>query len=206
MKICGVTRVADAVGCVALGVDMIGLNFVQGSPRRVDVTRAHAIIEAVRAHDGAGGVEIVGVVADMDEPALIALRYALDLDRLQLHGSETPKLVRRLHPHAFKALRVGDASDVAEADSYEGLILCDAKVPGALGGTGQLVDFSLVAPLAKARPILLAGGLTPANVADAVRAVEPWGVDTASGVERFPGTKDLAAVEAFVKAARAARA
>ncbi|MFT3769542.1 MAG: phosphoribosylanthranilate isomerase [Minicystis sp.] len=201
IKICGVTRVADAEGCVALGVDMIGLNFVPGSLRRVDVTRARQIVDAV-----AGRAEMVGVVADMDAPALIALRYALGLDRLQLHGSEPPELLKRLGANAFKALRVGDASDVAEAARYPGLVLCDAKVPGALGGTGQLVDFGLVAPLAKSRQVLLAGGLTPANVADAVRAVEPWGVDTASGVERAPGMKDLGAVAAFVEAARAARA
>jgi phosphoribosylanthranilate isomerase len=112
--------------------------------------------------------------------------------------------VRRV-PRAFKALRMGDARDVAEADRYEGLVLCDAKVPGALGGTGKTVDFALVAPLARARPILLAGGLGPSNVADAVRAVGPWGVDTASGVERAPGIKDLEAVAAFVRAARSTR-
>jgi phosphoribosylanthranilate isomerase len=196
IKICGITRVEDAEGCVALGVDLIGLNFVPSSPRCLDVACAKAIADAVR-----GRVEIVGVVADMDEAALIALAGAVGLDRLQLHGHEPPELVQRV-PRAFKALRVGDARDVAEADRYEGLVLCDAKVPGALGGTGKTVDFALVAPLAGRRPILLAGGLGPSNVADAVRAVGPWGVDTASGVERAPGIKDLEAVAAFVRAAR----
>jgi phosphoribosylanthranilate isomerase len=198
IKICGITSVEDAEGCAALGVDMIGLNFVPASPRRVDVDRARAIAGAVR-----GRVEIVGVVADMDEAAMTALAEAVGLDRLQLHGSEPPEVVRRLG-RAFKAVRVGSAEDVAEADRYEGLLLVDAKVPGALGGTGRTVDFALVAPLSRARPLLLAGGLGPANVADAVRAVGPWGVDTASGVERAPGVKDLGAVGAFVRAARGA--
>lgn len=201
IKICGVTRIADAEGCVALGVDMIGLNFVPASPRRIDVARARAIREAVR-----GRAEIVGVVADLDEPALIALRDAVGLDRLQLHGSEPPELCARLGPSAFKALRVGSAEDVASAERYAGLLLVDAKVEGALGGTGKSVDLALVAPLSRARPILLAGGLSPANVADAVRAVRPWGVDAASGVEIAPGEKDLEAVAAFVRAARSASA
>jgi phosphoribosylanthranilate isomerase len=195
VKICGITRAEDADACVALGVDMIGLNFVPGSPRRVDVARARAIADAVR-----GRVEIVGVVADLDEAALLALRAAAGLDRLQLHGSEPPELCTKLG--AIKALRVGSAADVAGAARYAGLILVDAKVEGALGGTGRAVDPALVAPLARARPILLAGGLGPANVAAAAAAVRPWGVDAASGVEKAPGVKDLDAIRAFVSAAR----
>jgi phosphoribosylanthranilate isomerase len=201
IKICGITRVADAEDCVALGVDMIGLNFVPTSPRCLDVPRARAIADAVR-----GRVELVGVVADLDEVAMVALRAAVGLDRLQLHGHEAPEAVARLGAWAFKAVRLGDLADVAEAARYPGLLLCDAKVPGALGGTGKPVDFALVAPLARTRPILLAGGLGAANVADAVRAVGPWGVDAASGVERSPGVKDRAALGAFVRAARAAGA
>jgi phosphoribosylanthranilate isomerase len=201
IKICGITRVADAEACASLGVEAIGLNFVSSSARRVEVARAREIADAAR-----GRVELVGVVADLDEGEMRALVREVGLDRLQLHGHEGPEVVARMAPWAFKALRVGDARDVAEAARYEGLLLVDAKVPGALGGTGHRVDFALVAPLARARPVLLAGGLGPGNVADAVRAVEPWGVDVASGVERAPGIKDLAAVEAFVREARAAGA
>jgi phosphoribosylanthranilate isomerase len=197
IKICGITRAEDADACASLGVDMIGLNFVPGSPRRIDVARARSIADAAR-----GRVEIVGVTADLDEAALSALLADAGLDRVQLHGDEPPDLVRRLAPRAFKALRVGDAEDVARAAAYPGLVLLDAKVPGALGGTGKVVDFGLVAPLAHARDVLLAGGLRADNVEDAIRAVEPWGVDTASGVESAPGVKDLAALEAFVRAVR----
>ena len=199
IKVCGITTPEDAEGCVALGVDWLGLNFVASSPRCIDLATAGRIHEAVH-----GRAELVGVVADRDEAALLALRREAHLDRLQLHGSEPPELVRAVAPYAFKALRVGDAADVAAAGGYDGLLLVDAKVMGALGGTGRTVDFALVAPLSRARPILLAGGLTPGNVAAAVRAVEPWGVDVASGVERSPGVKDLDAVQAFVAGARLA--
>jgi phosphoribosylanthranilate isomerase len=198
VKVCGVTTPADAEACVALGVDWLGLNFVPSSPRCIDVAAALAIAGAVR-----GRAELVGVVADRDDAALLELRRAAGLDRLQLHGDEPPEQVRRLAPFAFKALRIGSAADVTAAARYEGLLLVDSKVAGALGGTGRTVDFALVAPVAHARAILLAGGLGPANVAAAVRAVAPWGVDVASGVERSPGVKDLDAVAAFVANARA---
>jgi len=199
IKVCGITTPEDADGCIALGVDWLGLNFVPGSPRRIDLATAIAIGAAVH-----GRAELVGVFADESEAALEQVRVAVGLDRLQLHGDEPPELVRRLGPRAFKAVRIGDADDVAAAERYEGLLLVDAKVAGALGGTGRVVDFSLVAPLALARSIVLAGGLNPGNVAAAVRAVAPWGLDVASGVERAPGAKDLEAVRAFVAHARGA--
>jgi phosphoribosylanthranilate isomerase len=197
IKVCGITTAEDADACVALGVDWLGLNFVPSSPRCIDLATAAAIRAAVR-----GRAALVGVVADRVEAELVELRRDAGLDHLQLHGDEPPELVRRLAPHAFKALRVGTAEDVALASSFPGLLLVDAKVAGALGGTGRTVDFTLVAPLSRARSVLLAGGLGPSNVAAAVRAVRPWGVDVASGVERSPGVKDLDAVEAFVAAVR----
>jgi phosphoribosylanthranilate isomerase len=208
VKVCGITTPEDAVACVELGVDWLGLNFVPSSPRCIDVARAQAIRAAVDAVDAGrrGHVELVGVVADLPLAALRELRTDAGLDRLQLHGGEPPALVQALAPVAFKAVRVGSAADVEEAEGYEGLLLIDAKVAGALGGTGRTVDFSLVAPLARRREVLLAGGLGPASVEAAVRAVRPWGVDVASGVERAPGVKDLGAVKAFVAAARLAAA
>lgn len=199
IKICGVTTPEDAEACVALGATMLGLNFVPSSPRFLDATRARRIAEAVR-----GRVTIVGVVANLDEPAIVDLRRAIGLDRVQLHGAEPPALLRRLGPWAYKAIRVGSADDLAEAEGYEGLLLVDAKVNGQLGGTGKTVDPALVTRLSQARSVLLAGGLTPGNVAAAVQAVRPWGVDTASGVEREPGVKDLDAVAAFIQHARQA--
>jgi phosphoribosylanthranilate isomerase len=199
IKICGVTTPEDAAACVSLGVDWLGLNFVPSSPRAIDLATATRIREAVR-----GRAELVGVVADRDEAALQSLRQAAGLDRLQLHGNEPPELVRRLAPFAFKALRIGGAADVALAETFSGVLLLDAKVPGVLGGSGRTLDLSLVMNLAKTRKVVLAGGLTPSNVAVAVRTVKPWGVDVASGVERSPRVKDLDKVRAFVESARLA--
>jgi len=199
IKVCGITTPEDAEACVALGVDWLGLNFIPSSPRSIDLATASRIRDAVR-----GRAELVGIVADRPEAALVDLRRDAGLDRLQLHGSEPPELVRRLAPYAFKAIRVGSAADVTAAEGYSGVLLVDAKVTGALGGTGRTVDFSLVTPLARTRKVILAGGLTPTNVTVAARTVKPWGVDVASGVERSPRVKDLDKVKAFVEGARLA--
>jgi len=199
VKVCGVTTIADAEACVEAGVDLIGLNFVAASPRFIDPERAAEIAEAVR-----GRVELVGVVADEAAPALRALCDRVGLDRLQLHGDEPPDFVEALAPVAFKAVRVGSRADVDLARRYSGLLLIDARVTGKLGGTGVCVDPALVSALASERPVLLAGGLTPENVAEMVQRIRPWGVDVASGVEANPGVKDRARVAAFVSAARGA--
>jgi phosphoribosylanthranilate isomerase len=200
VKICGVTRLEDAEACAEAGVDLVGVNLVAGSPRRVTVEVARSIARRLR-----GRVEVVGVVADEAEAVLRRLLDDAELDRLQLHGHEPPALVEALGARAFKAVRVGSLDDVALARGYGGaLLLVDAKVAGVLGGTGRRVDPALVAPLAAERPVLLAGGLGPENVAEAVRAVRPFGVDAASGVESRPGVKDRRKVAAFVAAARGA--
>jgi phosphoribosylanthranilate isomerase len=148
---------------------------------------------------------VVGVVADLEVPAMRALLKSAELECLQLHGDETPATVATMLPHAYKAVRVGSAADVAEARVFQGrFLLVDARVDGSLGGTGKTLDWSLVAELARERNLTLAGGLTPDNVAEAIRAVGPYCVDVASGVERAPGVKDPARVRAFIEAARAA--
>jgi phosphoribosylanthranilate isomerase len=198
VKICGVTTVADAEACVQAGADLIGCNFVDSSPRRIDVAMARLISRAVRHQ-----AQVVGVVADESEQELFRLVVEAELDWVQLHGDERPELISALSPHAFKAIRVGGEEDVAIAAQYGGpLLLVDAKVTGKLGGTGRTVDTALVEPLARSRNVILAGGLTPENVAGLVRAVRPWGVDVASGVEVSPGVKDLLRVAAFVRNAR----
>jgi len=201
VKICGVTSVDDAVACADLGASAIGLNFVPASPRRITVERAREISRALRGRK----VLVVGVVADLDVDAMRALVADAELGCLQLHGSEPPEALAAMLPHAYKAVRVATAADVEAARAYGGdYILVDAKVPGALGGTGVTFDWSLVTGLARERKLTLAGGLGPHNVAEAVRAVEPYCVDVASGVERAPGIKDLDAVRAFIENARAA--
>jgi phosphoribosylanthranilate isomerase len=198
VKICGVTTVADARLCVEAGASAIGVNFVPSSPRCIGVPAARAIVGAVGQ-----STLVVGVVADLSVDAMRRLRDETGVGCLQLHGDEPAEAVTALLPHAYKALRVATAADVARADAAPGdYVLVDAKVDGALGGTGQVFDWALVVDLAKRRRLVLAGGLTPANVARAVRAVRPWCVDVASGVESAPGVKDLSKVRAFLDAVR----
>jgi phosphoribosylanthranilate isomerase len=141
----------------------------------------------------------------MTVEAMLDLKSQSGVGCLQLHGDEPPEVLAPLLPHAYKAVRIGGAADVARAATFPGdYLLVDAKVEGALGGTGVRFDWALVQSLARTRMLTLAGGLTPGNVAEAVRAVRPFCVDVASGVERAPGAKDLTLVRAFVAAARAA--
>jgi phosphoribosylanthranilate isomerase len=200
VKICGVTSVDQALACVEAGADAIGVNFVASSPRRVDRATAASIAHAVGSR-----ALVVGVVAGLDVDSARALREATGVGCLQLHGDESPGDVAALLPHAYKAVRVAGESDVALAASMPGdYVLVDAKHGPALGGTGHVVDWSLVAGLASRKRLVLAGGLRPENVADAIAAVHPWCVDVASGVESAPGVKDLGRVRAFVEQARAA--
>ncbi len=200
VKICGVTTVSDALACAELGASAIGLNFVEGSPRRIDVERAREIARAVKGTP----LLVVGVVADLDVEGMRALVRDAELGCLQLHGDEAPETLVPLLPHAYKAVRIGTAEDVRHARRFGGdHLLADAKVTGALGGTGTTFDWSLVRELARERRLTLAGGLRPDNVADAIAEVQPWCVDVASGVERSPGIKDREAVRAFIAGAHA---
>jgi phosphoribosylanthranilate isomerase len=203
VKICGITNLDDARICIDAGADALGLNFVSASPRCISVAEARVITDAV-----SGSIEIVGVVANMDLDAMRALLGDAHLDTLQLHGDETPSLVSALLPRAYKAVRIASASDVAIAKTFPGDdLLVDAKVDGLLGGSGHTFDWSLVSDIAKERRITLAGGLTPENVQTAIRAVSPYRVDVASGVEVAgnPRKKDVSRVRAFVAAAHSSK-
>lgn len=201
IKICGVTNPADAEHVVRSGANAIGLNFVHGSKRRVTIDQARPIVQAV-----GGQIELVAVVKDPTDLEIKELREELGIQWIQLHGEEPAARVSRLLPHAFKAIAIEDAADARRAASFPGdRLLVDTKVSGASGGTGKVFDWQLVTDLAKTRQLILAGGLTPKNVAGAVRVLSPWGVDTASGVELLPGVKDSELVTAFVLAVRSAR-
>lgn len=195
VKVCGITRVEDAVFAVEAGVTLVGLNFVPASPRCVSVETARMLVAAI-----AGRAEVVGVVANLQPAEMLSLRTEARIDSLQLHGDEPPESFRGLSSNDYKAVRVADASDVEEARRYPGnRILVDAKVPGVLGGSGHAFDWQLVADLARERELLLAGGLTPDNVAGAIRQVQPWAVDVASGVESAAGVKDREKVLSFIR-------
>ena len=198
VKICGITTVEDALVCVNAGATALGLNFVPSSPRAISWEVARTIAASV-----SGRILVVGVVANMTLEGMRALRADVPLGCLQLHGDEPPEALAALLPHAYKAFRVENAGDVDEAERFPGdYVLVDAKVAGALGGTGHRVDAKLVRGLAQRRKLTLAGGLTADNVAEAIRDVQPYCVDVASGVESSPGKKDAAKVIAFVRAAR----
>jgi phosphoribosylanthranilate isomerase len=200
IKICGVTNVEDAEQVVAAGADAIGLNFVPTSKRRVTLEQARLLLGVI-----AGRVQVVAVVADASDAQVRELREGLGIEWLQLHGSEDAARTAELLPHAFKAVPIAGPDDAQQAASFPGQrLLVDAKVPGASGGTGQVFDWQLVADLCRERQLIVAGGLTPANVAQAVRQLGPYGVDVASGVEAAPGRKDAELVAAFVKAVRGA--
>jgi phosphoribosylanthranilate isomerase len=198
IKICGVTTAEDAIACADLDADAVGVNFVPSSPRCVNEETARSIVRAVGER-----LLVVAVVADLGVERMRALRDSTGVGCLQLHGGEAAADVTALLPHAYKAVRVAGPDDVALAEAMPGdYVMVDARVEGALGGTGRTFDWSLVVALARKRKLVLAGGLTPENVAAAVAAVHPWCVDVASGVEKAPGVKDLAKVRAFVGAVR----
>lgn len=204
IKICGITSAEDAELAISAGADAIGLNFVPVSSRAVDHATARRIVSRV-----SGRVEVVGVVADLPVARARALRDAVGLSWLQLHGQEPPEDLEALGPAAYKAVRLGERADLLAASAYRGeRLLVDAKVEGVLGGTGVAADWALAAELARTRSVILAGGLGPENVAQAIEEVRPWGVDVASGVERAgrPRHKDPDRLAAFVSAARGASA
>jgi len=207
VKICGITNLDDARVAADAGADFIGFIFWEKSPRYVDPRAARRIVVELRGRNAA--TKFIGVFVDA---TLDAVSAALEhVDFAQLHGSESPDLLRRLGSRAFKSLRPRDADDArALVEKYRGAVngraptfLVDAYHPQKIGGTGIRADGGIAAEIAREFPILLAGGLKPENVADAIRAVAPWGVDVASGVERAPGLKDHAKVRRFVENAKA---
>jgi phosphoribosylanthranilate isomerase len=204
IKICGVTLPEDVELVVNAGAQAIGLNFVSWSKRRIDVARAQQLVQVA-----AGRVEMIGVVSDLDEAQLRELATTVGLDRVQMHGQESPDFVASLGRLAFKAVGVSSAADVTAAKRFPGdLLLVDAAVGALSGGTGTTFDWSLVTDLCRARKVVVAGGLHPENVEGAVVALRPFGIDVASGVERkgTPGIKDPELVTAFVGAVRRADA
>ena len=191
----------DALAAAEAGASSIGLNFVPQSPRAVEPESARAISRALRD----ANVLVVGVVADMTLAAMRTLVAEAELGCVQLHGHEDAATVQAMLPHAYKAMRIANEADVAAARAMPGdYILVDAKVEGLLGGGGQTFDWSLVRDLAQERKLTLAGGLGPDNVAAAVRAIRPFCVDVASGVEVLgdPRKKDHRKMRAFVDHAK----
>jgi phosphoribosylanthranilate isomerase len=199
VKICGVTRLEDALAAARLGADAIGLNFWPKSKRYVAPAAAAEIVRRLPAH-----VATFGVFVNPTRDELLAALATSGVGIAQLHGDEPPAFCVGLPVPVVKALRVSDGRDLAAIASYEvRAFLLDAPSPG-YGGSGAVFDWSLAQAVARELPVLLAGGLGPANVAEAVRKVRPLGVDVASGVESSPGVKDVALLEQFIRRAKEA--
>jgi phosphoribosylanthranilate isomerase len=196
VKICGITRVEDALAAARLGADAVGLVFSAKSPRAVSVIQAQAIVRALPPF-----IAAVGLFVDADPREIRAVVAALPLQLLQFHGNEDPEGCRGYGLPYLKALRMREGVDLAAmARPYGDAvgILADAYVEGVAGGTGTTFDWSRI-PTGLAQPVILAGGLNPDNVAAAVRQVRPWAVDVSGGVESAPGVKDAAKIAAFIK-------
>ena len=203
VKICGITSEADAIAAAEAGADAIGLMFYEGSPRHVILEQAKAISAALPQH-----VMRVGVFVNAEEAFVHQALTECMLNILQFHGDETPEECSRYPVMTLKAFRVQGEETRAELEAYPSAgYLLDAYVKDALGGTGATFNWDLAVRAQKfGKPIFLAGGLTPGNVAEAVRKVQPFGVDVSSGVEIEPGRKDAEQMRTFVAAAKGALA
>lgn len=203
VKICGVTSAAEALMCADAGADMIGLNFYPKSARFVTPLTAKEITAAL--HSLPKPPVVVGVFVNESAEAMKAMLEACGVDLAQLSGDEPDGVLKAMGERAYKvsrarypALRISKSVEPI----YRPDLLLDSHVPGQFGGTGKTADWDSAAELARQARILLAGGLNPANVREAIRRVQPWGVDVASGVERAPGVKDPAKVRQFINLAK----
>lgn len=206
IKICGLTNLDDALVATNAGADLLGFIFFAKSPRYVTPETVATIIPAVRATNLA--IKTVGVFVNTTAAQIAEIVAATGIDYVQLHGDETADWFIALPNRCYKALRPADANAaVAQAATFAPLSqidgprwMIDAYEPTAYGGTGKRADWHVAAGLAQHHPgLLLAGGLTPDNVMQAIRTVQPWGVDVASGVEAEPGRKDHRKVREFVQ-------
>ena len=211
VKICGITALEDALAAIEAGADMLGFNFYPPSPRYIAPSACAKMIATLQAH-GAQAT-MVGVFVNRPPTEIAAILDECGLDLAQLSGDEPPSDLAVLGERAFKGIRPKDARAAIDlAARYTGriappVLLLDASAgAGQFGGTGLVGDWDAARAVAAAHPALLAGGLRPDNVAAAIAAVRPWGVDVASGVESSPGRKDAAKMRTFVKAARGERA
>jgi phosphoribosylanthranilate isomerase len=199
IKICGITNLEDALLAAELGADALGFIFYAKSPRKVDAETARAIIAQLPPF-----VAAVGVFVDEAAAVVQELAAKVRLDWVQLHGQESPDYCRTLGYKVIKAFRIQDEDSMRQLAGYQGAaqaLLLDTYKKGQVGGTGEIFDWHLARQAKKYGPIILAGGLTAENVAQAIATVLPAAVDAASGTEAAPGKKDPAKLRAFFEAA-----
>jgi phosphoribosylanthranilate isomerase len=205
VKICGITKPEDAKLAAELGAHAVGLNFYEQSPRCVTPFAASELIRRLPPF-----VAAVGIFVNWGDAAVVTLCKALRLSAAQLHGDESSLVVERVSTRlpVIKALRFGQGNAAPDFSSFRGVaaFLLDSAVSGQYGGTGATGNWHLARTAAQSHRIILAGGLTPENVGEAIRIVRPYAVDVASGVESRPGKKDPAKLRAFFdEVARASR-
>jgi phosphoribosylanthranilate isomerase len=202
IKVCGITNAEDAAMAIAAGADALGFIFYRNSPRYIEPTAAAHIIGTLPPL-----VTPVGVFVNEELKVVRDLMDSCGLALAQLHGDETASYCMELARPVLKAIRVKDRASFLALAEYKGRagvrgFIVDTYAKEAYGGTGQVMDWSLAAEAAKTTTLILAGGLTPDNVSQAIRTVRPYGVDVSSGVESAPGKKDPDKVRAFVEAVR----
>ncbi len=197
VKICGIKTLKDALAAIEAGADYLGFNFYPKSVRFIEKSACAEITSVLKREHL--HIKLVGVFVNSSVEEIQDILQTCQLDLVQLHGDETPEIFAQLAPYAFRAFRGIPESNAGYERNEVPSMLIDAAVKGVYGGSGVTVDWAAAAELAKKYPLLLAGGLTPENVADAVRQVRPWGVDVASGVESVPGEKDAGKMVQFVK-------
>ena len=200
VKICGITRQQDLHAACNAGADALGFVFYEKSPRHVSIATAAALVRDLPPF-----VQSVGLFVNAEPAFIESVLHAVQLDLLQFHGDETAADCMRHGRPYIKAVRVTPSTDLlkcaADFDTARGLLL-DAWVPGVPGGTGERFDWSLI-PADLPRPVILSGGLTPDNVAEAIQRVRPWAVDVSSGVEAEKGIKDAHKIAQFIAKAKA---
>ncbi len=202
VKICGITRVEDAVDAVNAGADAIGLVFYAQSPRAVTIAQAQAIVAAIPPF-----VSVVGLFVNAPKTQIESILSQVHLDILQYHGDETPSECIQINLPYYKAIRVkADTNLVQYAQDYHTAkaLLLDTYSEAAFGGTGQTFDWNLI-PKHLPKPIILAGGLSADNVGHAIQQVQPYAVDISGGVEASKGIKDVAKIAAFMQGVSNAR-
>ena len=199
VKICGITSIEDATAAVEAGADALGFMFYEPSPRYLTAERAGAIIRELPTH-----VAKVGVFVDADAQSIRNTADTAGLDTLQFHGDESPEFCSKFEQHTIKAFRVKDEESLGQLPDYEtDAWLLDSYVKGVPGGTGEKFNWNLAVEAKHlGKPILLAGGLTPENAAEAVSQVAPFGLDISSGVEISPGKKDAEKVTQLIANAK----
>mgnify|MGYP001560118416 FL=1 len=201
VKVCGMTSLKDALVAVEGGADAVGFIFYKKSPRSVTMKTVREIVLELPPF-----VDTVGVFVDETAEQINKIADYCNLDIIQLHGDESPTFCKKIRRKVIKAFRIKDMQSVKKLSSFQvsGFLL-DTFSENLHGGTGKVFDWNLALPAKKFGPVIMAGGLTPNNVQQAVRQIRPYGVDVCSGVESEPGIKDHKKVRAFLNNAKAGR-